>query len=137
MAIECNIAALASEGSELNTLMDKQSFQAVKTYYLALILKAVTGGFQPGSDNLFDYTNWCELATMLKPYDSLPDYAQRAAYIEMLAQTAEAAGVPDDTVSETAIRKALSCLCCSVDPKTMLNMEIFLLCNLMNQSQQL
>jgi hypothetical protein len=119
----CDIKTLAAEGAGLSSLLDPQQFQAVKTYLLALILKAVTNGEA-------DYTDWCTLAEDMKQYDSLPDYARRAAYIGMLAKTAELAGVSDLETSEATFRKALSCWCCSVSPQTMFSMEIFLLCRL-------
>lgn len=108
--------------------IDKQQYQAIKTYLLALILNVYTDGEQ-------DYTDWCALAELLKPYEKMPDWEQRAAYLELLIQDAEDVGVPDSDMSEAAFREALSCWCCGVSPQMMLNMEIFLLSKIFKASQ--
>lgn len=127
MAMNCDVGVLAAQGAEFDGLLDPQKFQALKTYLLALILKAVSSGRQ-------DFTDWCALAADLKQFDALPDYKRRSAYINMLVQTAIEAGVTDEQSSEAAIREALSCWCCGVSPQTLQSMEIFLLCQLF-QSQ--
>lgn len=105
--------------------VDNQIFQATKTYLMALILKAISGGQS-------DYTDWCALAADLKQFDHLPDYEQRSAYLQMLIMLASEAGVTNDELSQESFRKALSCWCCSVRPNTMFSMEIFLLSKILH-----
>lgn len=122
-----NLEDLATEGKAdgINCCEgDPQTFQAAKTYLLALILKASGGS---------DYTDWCALAGDLSIYDRMTDYDMEAAYIEMLIKAATLAGVDSSELSEAKFKAALSgCWCCSVTPKTLENMEIFLLYRIFN-----
>lgn len=107
-----------TDGLGCCSALDPQQFQANKTYILALILKAAGGA---------DYTDWCSLAKDISVYDRMSDYDMRAAELEMLLKAADLAGVDAAELTQAKFRAALSCWCCSVTPKTLENLEIFLL----------
>lgn len=107
-----------TDGLGCCSVLDPKQFQATKTYILALILKAAGGA---------DYTDWCALASDLSVYDRMSDYDMRAAELEALLKVATLAGVDASELTAAKFRDALSCWCCSVTPKTLENLEVFLL----------
>lgn len=112
----CNIPALAAAGSEFNQY-DKTSYQALRLFFLSQAVYSVSSG-------AIDVRDICSLASSMKQYDQLPDYARRSAALQVLSTALKNAGV---TLTDAQARTAISCShCCDVTEKSLASAEICL-----------
>ena len=112
----CNIPALAAAGSGFNQF-DKTDYQALRLFFLAQAVYSVSSG-------AIDVRDICALASSMKQYDQLPDYARRSAALQVLSAALSNAGVTLTTAQAVA---AISCShCCDVTEKSLASAEICL-----------
>src|ERR1035437_8923274 len=112
----CNITALASAGSGFNQF-DKTDYQALRLFFLAQAVYSVSSGS-------IDVRDICALASSMKQYDQLPDYARRSAALQVLSAALNNAGV---TLTTAQAVTAISCShCCDVTEKSLASAEICL-----------
>lgn len=112
----CNISALASAGSNFNSL-DNTSYQALRLFFLAQAVYSVSSGS-------VDVRNISNLTAGMKQYDYLPDYAVRSAALEVFAQALSNAGVVLTTQQE--MDAIAFSHCCGMSQKALVSAEICL-----------
>ena len=112
----CNIPALATAGASFNGL-DKTDYQAARLFFLAQAVFSVSAG-------AVDVRDICGLASSLQQFDYLPDYARRAAALQVLSAAVTNAGV---VISSGQMTAAIACShCCTVTPQSLQSAEICL-----------
>jgi hypothetical protein len=118
----CDINQLADDGKDFYQL-SKLEFLAAKDFLLAVLVRD-TGGA--------DYTNLAKLADSMEKYESLPDYKQRAAYLQVLR--ASLTGDPN-VVTPAQFWAAVKPAVCK-SPDALAKAEIFLMCTLLTTPRQ-
>ena len=115
-ATVCNIPALAAAGPAFNGL-DKTDYQAARLFLLAQAVFSATSG-------AVDVRDICGLASSLRQYDYLPDYARRAASLEVLSQAVKNLGI---SLTAQQVTDAIACShCCTVTQQSLQSAEICL-----------
>jgi hypothetical protein len=112
----CNIPALATAGSAFNGL-DKTDYQAARLFFLAQAVFAATSG-------AVDVRDICALASSMRKFDYLPDYARRAASLEVLSVAVQNSGI---VLTQQQVTDAIACShCCDVTQQSLVSAEICL-----------
>jgi Ice-binding-like len=115
-ATVCNITALAAAGASFNGL-DKTDYQAARLFLLAQAVYSVSSG-------AVDVRDICALATSMRQYDYLPDYARRSAALEVFSVGVQNLGI---TLTQQQVTDAIACShCCTVTPQSLQSAEICL-----------